>query len=402
MEQLNLQERTGCVTSVGELIGTRLPSIREALSGGTHNQPSPLPTQDYSSPKLGEVPQSGGGVCNKDLGNQSSDSNLNDLAKALKRGAYKTVQGEVSATKLYDTASERIDCLVEPLLPRVGIVALVGSSDSGKSSLLRGLALAVSSGADQWLGLPLRTEHQRALYISTEDDEHSIGALLRKQNQELGLGRGDMAGLDFVFEADNPLLRTELTLNEKAVDLVVVDAFSDVYRGALNENNKVRAYLQEWSELAQKYQCLVIFLHHTGKRTEALLPSKHNSIGSQGFEAKMRLMMELRTDKVDSSLRHLCVVKGNYLGPEWKGKSFVLRFSPSLNYTNTGDRVDFDELCHLDQSGEVSVVNDSRKVDEQARYEAVMDMLAEGMTYQQIADSLGLRSRSSVHRIIHR
>ena len=35
--------------------------------------------------------------------------------------------------------------LLEPILPRQGVVALVGSSDSGKSSLLRGLAMALGS-----------------------------------------------------------------------------------------------------------------------------------------------------------------------------------------------------------------------------------------------------------------
>ncbi|MBQ1214180.1 MAG: AAA family ATPase, partial [Tidjanibacter sp.] len=105
---------------------------------------------------------------------------LLDLKKAIKRGAYNTLQGEVSATKLVETAKPTMDTLVAPLLPRVGIVSLVGSSDSGKSSLLRGLALAVASGAEEWLSLPLRTHHQSALYISTEDDEDAIATLLHK------------------------------------------------------------------------------------------------------------------------------------------------------------------------------------------------------------------------------
>ena len=40
MEQL-LHERTGCVTSIGELINEKLPSIKEALAGSTvYRQPS--------------------------------------------------------------------------------------------------------------------------------------------------------------------------------------------------------------------------------------------------------------------------------------------------------------------------------------------------------------------------
>ena len=433
MEQL-LQERTGCVTSIGELINEKLPSIKEALAGSTvDRRPStdelkmengklkidtrPRPTATPSNlegeldknspPKLGGVPEGGGSVSNPS-NNQPKKQltpELLDLKKAINRGAYKTLQGEVSATKLVETAKPTMDTLVAPLLPRVGIVSLVGSSDSGKSSLLRGLALAVASGAEEWLSLPLRTHHQSALYISTEDDEDAIATLLHKQNQELGLSKGDLAGLKFLFDVENLTLRLELMLSERPVDLIVVDAFSDLYRGSMNENNQVRTWLQRWHEIAQKYECLVIFLHHTGKRTEALLPSKHNSIGSQGFEAKMRLMMELRTDRTDTSLRHLCVVKGNYLGPEWKGRSMVLRFSPGLNFSNTGERVAFEELCQWEQSSEYygsrrgSV---GREQEKEERYGQIMDLIAEGLTYEQIAQRLGYGNRSSVANFLNR
>ena len=386
MEQL-LQERTGCVTSIGELINEKLPSIKEALAGSNVDRQPSTDSTTEPQPKKNLTPE------------------LLDLKKAIKRGAYNTLQGEVSATKLVETAKPTMDTLVAPLLPRVGIVSLVGSSDSGKSSLLRGLALAVASGAEEWLSLPLRSHHQSALYISTEDDEDAIATLLHKQNQELGLSKGDLAGLKFLFDVENLTLRLELMLSERPVDLIVVDAFSDLYRGSMNENNQVRTWLQRWHEIAQKYECLVIFLHHTGKRTEALLPSKHNSIGSQGFEAKMRLMMELRTDRTDPTLRHLCVVKGNYLGPEWKGRSMVLRFSPSLNFSNTGERVAFEELCQWEQSSDYYGSrrgSAGREQEKEERYGQIMDLIAEGLTYEQIAHRLGYSSKACIATFLSR
>ena len=47
---------------------------------------------------------------------------------------------------------ESLDCLLDPILPRTGVAALVGTSDSGKSTLLRGLAMAVASGRKSYLG----------------------------------------------------------------------------------------------------------------------------------------------------------------------------------------------------------------------------------------------------------
>ena len=60
----------------------------------------------------------------------------------------------------------------------------------------------------------------------------------------------------------------------------------------------------------------------------------------------MRLVIELRTDLKDENLKHLCIVKGNYLGKEHKNSSYVLNFDPNrFLFTNTGDRVAFDQLA---------------------------------------------------------
>ncbi len=50
----------------------------------------------------------------------------------------------------------------------------------------------------------------------------------------------------------------------------------------------------------------------------------------------MRLVIELRSDQLDPSLKHLCIVKGNYLPPEFKQQSYVLHFDQQMNLTSTG------------------------------------------------------------------
>ena len=322
-------------------------------------------------------------------------SDRDDYRSAIRRGAYDhKFDDDVSATWLMEQNIETMEYLLEPLLPKCGLVSLVGSSDSGKSSFLRGLAIAVSAGRGEHIGLPLHTRSQRVIYVSTEDDQTAVGNLLHKQNEELGYTRGQLAGLRFVFNTESLYEKLDLLLSEHTHDLVILDAFSDLYQGALNENNKVRGFLQQYHELAQRHGTLIMFLHHTGKRTEALMPSKHNSIGSQGFEAKMRLMMELRTDLHDSSLRHLCVVKGNYLPAEWKKQSFVLKFSDSLNFTNTGRREEFYRLRQLEP--------DDKQLEREDKYGRVMDLLAEGKSYKEIAEIIGYKSKSSVTKLVRK
>ncbi len=87
-------------------------------------------------------------------------------------------------------------------------------------------------------------------------------------------------------------------------------------------------------------------MDHTGKRTQKLVPSKDNLLSGQGFEAKMRLVMELRNDKSDENTKHLCIVKGNYLGKEYKNDSYKLTFDPdTFIFSNTGERVPFENLA---------------------------------------------------------
>jgi KaiC/GvpD/RAD55 family RecA-like ATPase len=283
------------------------------------------------------------------------------------------------------------DALLAPILPRQGVVALVGSSDSGKSTLLRGLAMAVVRGDEEYIGFPLSPRTHRALYISTEDDEAAIARLMRLQVWDSE--RQNFEGLHFIFDTDNLLETIELGLQTYAPDVVIVDAFADLYTGPLNENNRVRSFLQLFSQLAVKYHTLFIFLHHTGKRTESLTPSKHNAIGSQGFEAKMRLMMELRRDPLHPDLRHLCIVKGNYLTEEYKHDSFVLRFMPDLTFEATGDRVPFEMLKERDVE---------RETEESEKLEMIRTLRDEGKSLQEIADMLGYSNKSSVHRILKR
>ena len=285
---------------------------------------------------------------------------------------------------------EATESLLDPIIPRTGVVALVGTSDSGKSTFLRSLAMAVASGAPSFLGFALHPRHRSAIYVASEDDAQAITSLMQRQLRELDTPPEAYASLDFVFELDNLVENLDSMLEDKPRDLVIIDAFADLYTGPMNENNRVRSFVNRFSQLSVKHSTLVVFLHHTGKRTESLAPSKHNAIGSQGFEAKMRLVMELRPDPERHDIRHLCIVKGNYLPSDYKHDSFELRFTPGLNFVATGERVPF---ALLRERTEASDVRDERL--EQARA-----LRAEGKTLQQIADALGYKNISSVSRLL--
>ena len=109
----------------------------------------------------------------------------------------------------------------------------------------------------------------------------------------------------------------------------------------MNQVGSVRGCINKFDALAKRYECLFIILHHTGKRTESLSPSKDHVVGSQGFEAKMRTLLLLQKDPQDSSLRHLTIAKGNYLPAGLKEHTYVLQFNENLIFTSTGEHAPF-------------------------------------------------------------
>ena len=94
--------------------------------------------------------------------------------------------------------------------------------------------------------------------------------------------------------------------------------------------------------------------------------------------------MMLTKDDSDESLRHLCVIKNNYIPESSKSMSYVLRFNEYLSFDNTGDQVPLNELASEEW------------------IPMAMQMKDNGMSYRQISDELSEKghqvSKSSIQR----
>jgi len=214
----------------------------------------------------------------------------------------------ITATELLKMELKEIPCLLEGIYPKKGLVALGGSSDTGKSTLARQLAMSIVSGEKDFMGFKLNVLHNRVLYVSTEDDDLATGVVLYNQQSFFGCSNESFEKLSFIFETDNLLQKIEAQLKKAPHDLVVVDAFGDISKGDINQLNEVRPFLENFNQLSRKYNCLFLFVHHSGKGAEYKKPSKNNLLGSQGFEGRMRAVGLLIKDKVDVNKRFLCMV----------------------------------------------------------------------------------------------
>lgn len=284
---------------------------------------------------------------------------------------------------------EHIPCLVEPFLQQTGLACLAGSSDTGKSTVLRQLAIAVSAGKSRFLGWQLNTRHQSAVVVSTEDDPTAISYLLNRQAQ--GIAPERLKSLRFIFDFENLFETLEAQLKAAPADLVVIDCFADAFGGDLKDTQKIRLYLNKCQQIAEAHQCLFLFLHHTIKRTESDVPSKNNLLSGQGFEAKMRLVIELRADPTRADQRHFCIVKGNYLAAEHKRESYVLDFdTDTFTFNATTERTPFEMLAQKADDGG------------RAKWEQATALKDQGKTLAEIAKIMGYSNAGGVSKLLKR
>ena len=278
------------------------------------------------------------------------DENI-DLPKLIKTDSKRKTTSSTtnndktvfSAYELYNFESLNIPKLFDPFLQTVGLASLVGTSDSGKSTFLRQLSLSIALKLPEFIGFQLNSKHNKVIYVSTEDDSNSVSYSLRKQINHLKEKHkiedlDSLKNLDFIFDTTDLLKNLTNRLNKSPVDLIVIDAFTDVFSKELNANTQVRKFLNNYDQLAKKHQCLILFLHHIGKRSNNVAPSKDSIIGSQGFEAKMRVVLELRPNNTNDKQKDLWVLKSNFLESKYKRKSYTLEFGEEFTFSNTGFR----------------------------------------------------------------
>lgn len=305
-----------------------------------------------------------------------------------------------TARELLSRKVNVLPTIIPPLFPKVGIGCLAGSSDTGKSAFLRQLCLQIVNDDHTFLGWPISSAHNRALYVSSEDDPEALSFLLQLQNKGLSLNHERIGNLHFIFELDNVFNTIEHTMEQQPFDIVIIDCLTDLYgsKASLNESTHVRAFLNPFKALADKHQCLFVFLHHLGKRSDEFEPNKRALLGSQAIEAKMRFVLELRTDPYDATKRHLCCLKGNYIPRQFKGESFELTFDDHMLFHATGNRTPFENLQKIrpERSG----------VQREQLIEQAKDLSIQGHSQREIAKQLNislgavngyLNGRSNVH-----
>jgi len=242
---------------------------------------------------------------------------------------------------IFNKPKPRTHWLVEKRIPYGSLSALVGESGTGKSTFLSQLAISIIKGEDTFLDYSLNTRSKKVLYVSTEDGLTFTHERLSKQlgySEDMFNSEGILIDQDpylsniwFLFDNKDVIDSIKQLLETEPTDLIIVDAYSDVFEEDMNHANKVRQFLTEYGKLADQYGCAILFMHHFGKgdRTKA----KHKILGSAGFEQKMRSILSLDRKDDQSFLK---TVKNNYISHDEGNSADHLLLGDDLLFTKIG------------------------------------------------------------------
>ena len=214
--------------------------------------------------------------------------------------------------------------LVENLIPKNSLTVLVGAPGVGKSLFAKQLCILLANGASGFLGFALKTEHKRALYLSTEDGH--VVMRLTSIKQHKGLGYPNSPSLDLLFPGEltvkELLILIDIHLEHYPVDLVVIDGFGDLFSGSdMNSNAEVRASLQPLYRLAQDRKCSILLLHHLTKAAYSQAASQEHVQGAASLVQKSRSVICLKNIKGGKLLQ---ILKSNGVSESVKRKKFHL------------------------------------------------------------------------------
>jgi RecA-family ATPase len=340
---------------------------------------------EFHKPKI-----NGNQVTGQDVVNKFPIEELNPITKELGQleMQFDIFKDEWTLEELLHLNITEIPFLVEKLIPKDTLVVLAGQSEIGKSTLYTQLAIAIVRGDNEFLECKLNAIHKRVLVISTEDGPIPLSFRTNKQVNQATVRVEKRRNLDFIFNYNNLEERIEKYLEKNKVDLIVIDAFGDVFWGDINATNSVRNFLNRYVKFIQEFGCSVLFVHHVCKGKNKQRQEKDQLLGSTGIEGKMRnvLMLSIVNDQ-----HQLSIVKGNYVSREDKQSPIYLNFDDkTLTFSRAEGPAQPKETDQSDMaSGPVSrrESKPGRKRDEQKRAEA-FKLYKEGVQQVEIANRL--------------
>lgn len=218
-----------------------------------------------------------------------------------------------------DIDAQPVTWYVENLLPRTGLVLLVGGAGQGKTSAASSVLSAISAGLTPLSQLSRATESRDVLILSREETLPSI----KDRTQRL---HGDLSRIHISDKhdlRDVNRLKREIQAGTVAIMIDSLTAFTE---GNLNSRREMFGALDGLRRVAEPKPernypgALILLIHHTNSRSGSI---SDRIAGSKAIVGVVRHALHVGVHPYDDTRRVISVCKSN-IGPMDVNRTFAL------------------------------------------------------------------------------
>ena len=205
---------------------------------------------------------------------------------------------------LDEIADEDYEWLSENWLAKGIVHQFQGDGGVGKSFLAGDIVANISSGGKVF---GQNVEPAKVLYLSAEDSPSKV---IKQRIKSMGGNPKNVYVLNGLMLPKFPSSIAELytVVVKYKPELIVIDPILSMYEGDMNSNTGVREALTPLVQLADYFNCAIVYINHTGKGEKS--NSNHKALGSTAFTDLARFNFEIAKDE-ETEERIITCIKSN-------------------------------------------------------------------------------------------
>lgn len=235
-----------------------------------------------------------------------------------------------------------------PLIVKGNLNIIEGVGGTGKSFLTTWLLSAISTGAKMPFSDKNFKQGNSILQNAEDDIEGTIIPRLIANGADrkcIGYINEEIKTFDV-----KQLRRLELKIIKFRPEVIVIDPLTS-YLGGVNMYvaNEVRDVLKPLKELAQKYNCAIVFIMHLNKNSGT--SATNRTLGSVDFVSIARSVLLVTEDPQDKTKRLLIPVKTNLMkDSEKRALCYKINDNGSVEWIEDRGYINADDILNQEES----------------------------------------------------